>query len=54
MPTDQLDLPIICPFKAAIINCGLPEQWEIDDPRLKYVTIQIDKEDWYLCQKALT
>lgn len=40
-------------FEETIRDCGLPQEWELGDPRIKYVTVQIDKPDWERCQKAL-
>lgn len=33
-------------FERAILDAGQPEEWELSDPRVSYVTVQIDKQDW--------
>ena len=40
-------------FIDAIRNAGLPDQWELDDPAMHYVTVQIEKDDWLMCRETL-
>lgn len=47
---EVIDLQV---FRDAIRDCGKPDKWEVGDPRMSYVTVQIDKEDWNKCCAAL-
>jgi hypothetical protein len=42
------------PFYAAVRDCGIPSDWELTDPRMHYVTVQIDKDQWLAVEKGLT
>lgn len=43
----------ILPFFEAIRDCGQPPEWEENESRVDYVTVQIDKHDWQACKKTL-